>query len=143
MIRISKLADYAVVVLAEMAVGNESLYSASTLALRVRLSEATVSKVLKLLSRADVVESVRGVNGGYRLINDEKDISIEVIITAVDGPIAIVACADDRVPDCSLSECCSVRGRWDDVNTAVRDALSSVTLADMIAQKNKLKEGVA
>ncbi|MGH1455272.1 MAG: SUF system Fe-S cluster assembly regulator [Alphaproteobacteria bacterium] len=143
MIRISKLADYAVVILVEMAKYDDKLVSASALAVNVCLPEPTVSKILKLLVRGGAVSSVRGSNGGYKLSRLSFDITIEDIITAVDGPIGITSCADGIAPDCSLGESCSVRGRWDDVNTAIRGALSDVSLADMIAKKNRFKEEAA
>ena len=145
MIKISKLADYAVVILAEMAKDSGALFNAPALSQLIRIPEPTVSKVLKLLVRGGVLSSVRGVNGGYRLIRGAEQITVEDIVTAVDGPVAITACADDGIPDCSLSDSCSVRGRWDDVNTAVRAALSGVTLADMAMddKKIKIKEEVA
>ncbi len=143
MFRISKLADYAVVILVEMAKDSDALFNTSSLAAAVKLPEPTVSKVLKLLVRGDLVSSTRGINGGYRLNCAVSDITVENIIIAVDGPIAITACVDDRVPDCSLSDCCSVRGRWDDVNTAVRNALGGVTLVDMMTQNKIEKEEVA
>lgn len=139
MIRISKLADYAVVILSEMAHASDDLCSASHLAQITNLSEPTVSKILKLLTRGNVIESVRGVNGGYKLSHPPKEITIADVITAIDGPIALVACADDAVPDCTLSQSCALRGRWDDVNAAVRGALMDVTLVDMM-QNNKEKE---
>lgn len=138
MIRISKLADYAVVILAEMAQQPADLMSSNILAQKTGLGEPTVSKTLKLLTRGQVVESVRGVNGGYKLSRNITEITIADVITAIDGPIALVACADDSVPDCSLQGSCALRGRWDDVNAAVRGALTDVTLADMM--KNNKKE---
>lgn len=135
MIRISKLADYAVVILAEMASQEGALVSASSLALNVRLPEPTVAKVLKLLGRGGVISSMRGSNGGYKLARSSSNITIEDIITAIDGPIGITSCADGITPDCSLGGSCSVRGRWDDVNSAIRGVLSDMTLADMIRAK--------
>lgn len=131
MIRISKLADYAVVILSKMAEYSDELMNSALIAELSRLPEPTVSKLLKLLSKADVIESVRGAHGGYRLKALPNQISIEQIVSAIDGPIAITACTDGAQPDCSLSEACSLRGRWDGVNAAIRSALDTVTLADM------------
>lgn len=130
--KISKLADYSVVILGAMASQSHDVMSSSTVTELTRLPEPTVSKVLKLLSKSDFVRSSRGINGGYALIKQPDEITVEQIIRAIDGPIALTACVDGAKPDCSLSSACAVRGRWDSVNTAIKSALEMVTLADMM-----------
>lgn len=139
MIKISKMADYAVVLLSQMVIHTEPMISASVLASETRLSEPTVSKVLKLLSKAKIIHSNRGVHGGYTLSKDAHDISLDEIISAVDGPVMVTACSDSVIPDCSLHECCNLRGRWNEINTEIRNILKSKTLADM-ANTNKKME---
>lgn len=130
--KVSKLADYGIVILNAMALNSHDRMSASALAVLTKLPEATVSKVLKLLAKSDFVQATRGVQGGYALVKEPCDISVEQIVRAIDGPIVIVSCVDTEEPDCSLARCCSVRGRWDRVNLAVRSALEMVSLADMM-----------
>jgi DNA-binding IscR family transcriptional regulator len=55
------------------------------------------------------------------------------VITAVDGPIALTACVDGSTLGCDVSSVCAVKGRWDLVNGAIQNSLSSITLADMRA----------
>ena len=133
MIRISKLADYAVVMLTSMAQERGVVLSAPALSERTRISEPTVAKVLKMLSRQGIVLSVRGAAGGYRLARPADQIAVIDIVEAIEGPIALTACVDGAEPDCALGACCSVRGRWYSVNQAMRSALEEVMLADMIA----------
>ncbi|PCJ96351.1 MAG: SUF system Fe-S cluster assembly regulator [Zetaproteobacteria bacterium] len=130
MIKITRMTDYAVVVLVALG-ATETLSSVSSLAQSTRLAEPTISKVLKALVRAKIVLSVRGSNGGYSLASKPEDISVESVINAIDGPIAITNCSDGYELDCSFENICSVVGRWDDVNTAIRSVLQNVTLADM------------
>ena len=137
MLKISKLSDYAVVILAEISKGKEGRYSASTLVKKTRLPEPTVSKVLKILAKSSIVHSTRGINGGYSLHKNADAITIKDIIVATDGPIAITSCATGLEPDCSVGKSCSVRGRWDDVNTAIINALSATTLQDMIRERTQ------
>ena len=140
MLKITRMSDYAVVVLVELTQA-DSCVSVSNLAQHTRLTEPTTSKVLKALVHAGIVISTRGANGGYSLAATPQDISIEQIIKAIDGPIAITDCANGNEPDCILSDACSIRGRWDGVNTAIRGVLSDVTLADMAGEmNNKEKE---
>lgn len=137
MLKISKISDYAVVILAELARNQEGCFSASCLAKETRLPEPTVSKILKILAKNDLVKSTRGINGGYTLDKSPNDITIEDVIVATDGPIAITACSDGAEPDCGVAQSCSVRGRWDDVNTAIKNTLNAVTLNDMMQERTK------
>jgi len=135
MIRLSRLADYGVVVLGRLATMREREAGPTTtaeIAEATLLPAPTVAKILKLLARGDVVCSHRGHQGGYSLARDPGAITVADLVTALDGPVALTACVDGHEGDCSVESMCAIRGHWDAVNTAVRKALESVTLADMI-----------
>lgn len=117
--------------------------SATSVSEITKLPEPTVSKVLKLLSKSGLLESKRGTAGGYLLAKVAGAITIREIIRAIDGPVLITSCSDGEVPDCSLSECCTLRGKWDGVNEAVRSALDGVTLEDMMSNPETKKESAA
>ena len=135
MIKLSRLTDYGVVVLGRLAAVRErgaGPTTAAEIAEATLLPAPTVAKILKLLARGDVVLSHRGHQGGYSLARDAQAITVADIVTALDGPVALTACVDGHEGDCSVETMCAIRGHWDAVNTAVRGALESVTLADMI-----------
>lgn len=133
MIKLSRMTDYAIVVMAQMST-QEGLSTATRLAAETGVPEPSVAKLLKKLAREGLVRSFRGVNGGYSLERDAKDISVDEIITALDGPIAIAACVDGGTGDCVASGQCPVRGNWTKVNDAIRSALQDVSLAELIDQ---------
>ena len=147
MIRISKLADYAVVILTAM--NTDDALSAAILAGRTKLPEPTVAKILKILVKAHIIRSIRGAGGGYVLTQKPEEMALGDIIEAIDGPVMLTSCVDGAVPDCSAHGSCSVRGRWDGVNAAIRKALDDISLADMAVQPykcgaiTKIKEGVS
>jgi len=130
-IRLSKLADYAVVMLSYMAAREGEVYTTARLAERSAVPEPTAAKVLKLLARSALLESQRGSNGGYGLARPAAEITVADIIVAVDGPIALTACVEGSSDHCGVEQLCSMRGNWNRVNRAIRDALEDVTLADM------------
>lgn len=132
MIRLSKLTDYAVVVLARMAGCPGVLVSASCLAQATGLPEPTVSKVLKQLVRAGLLTSVRGATGGYRLERDAATLKLTDIITAMEGSLTLTACVEGSTETCALESVCSLQGRWNKVNRALAAALAPLTLADMM-----------
>lgn len=132
MLKLGKLTDYAVALTVQLSRENvKSSHSASHLADKTGLPEPTVAKVLKKLSQAKIVESVRGASGGYRLAREPKDISICDVIEAMDGPIAITSCVDKNDQSCSTGATCPTRGKWVPVNMAIRTALRAVSIADM------------
>lgn len=129
MLRLSKLTDYAVVVLVRLSTG-AAVQTSPGIAMGTGVPEPTVAKVLKALAGTGLVTSLRGSRGGYRLARPLSSIPISDVIEAVDGPIALTACVDGA-SSCDAQELCPMRGRWDPVNEAIHYALSSITLADM------------
>lgn len=132
MIKLSKLTDYAVVVLGRMAEEGGELQTASGLAVKTALPEPTVAKVLKLLAKGNLIASTRGVNGGYKLSQSPAEISMASVILAMEGPVMLTACVEGGEGCCSHSTSCSMKGKWNPVNTAMRQALENVSLAQMI-----------
>jgi len=130
MLRLSKLTDYAVVVLVRLSHG-EAVQTSPGIAAITGVPEPTVAKVLKALASAGLVISQRGARGGYRLAQPLSAIPVAKVVTAIDGPIALTACVEGSGTGCEAEHLCPVRGRWDPVNDAVRQALSHITLADM------------
>ena len=130
LLRLSKLADYAVVLLARLG-QEDGLHTAPALATATGIAEPTVAKVLRILSQACLVEAQRGARGGHRLAKPISAIPLSDVIIAMDGPIALTACVDGATGGCEAEGHCPVRGRWDPVNEAVRAALSAVTIADL------------
>ena len=130
MLRLSKLTDYAVVVLVSLS-RHRDVTTSPTLAQATGVPEPTVAKVLKALCGAGLVASQRGARGGYRLARPLTAIPIAAVITAIDGPISLTACVAGATGGCEAHDTCPVRGRWDAVNDAIRDALTGTTLDRM------------
>ncbi len=137
MLRLSKLTDYAVVVLIRLGdcqrPGEDCVQTSPGIALATGVPEPTVAKVLKALASAALVVSQRGARGGYRLSRPLDAVTVADVIGAIDGPIALTACVEGGGGGCDVGSLCAVKGRWDLVNDAIRDALSNITLADMRA----------
>lgn len=137
MIKLGKLTDYAVVLLVQLTrEGEGASCSASQLALRTRLPEPTVAKVLKKLSQEKIIESARGAMGGYRLTRAPAELSVRDVIEAMDGPIAITTCVETS---CATEQQCPAKGKWWPVNNAIRIALQMVTLADMAGTQKQVQ----
>jgi len=130
MLRISKLTDYATVILARLAAGGLEPRTAAEVARDSHIALPTVSKLLKQLHTAGLVDSSRGQRGGYRLSRPAREISAAAILDALEGPLALTACADSH-GHCDIRSSCSVGGSWQRINLAIRQSLEEVSLAEL------------
>ena len=96
-----------------------------------RLEPPTVAKVLKPLAHAGLVESFRGANGGYRLARPAAEIPLIAIVEAIEGPLGMTECSGEH-STCELEPHCGVQTHWRRINDVISDALSGITLAEML-----------
>ena len=131
MLRVTKLTDYATVVMTVLAARPGEVLSAPELAEQAGLEAPTVAKVLKPLAAAGLVAGFRGANGGYRLARAAADINLVEIVDAMEGPLAMTECS---VHDgqCGIEASCGVRANWRRINDVVADALRGESLAQML-----------
>ena len=132
MLRLNRMTDYAILVLGALARRHGETLASGHLAQVTELAQPTVAKVLKMLLAAELVETQRGVRGGYRLMKILAHISLVDIVEAMEGPIAVTDCIEGARQPCSASNCCCMRNHWKHVNLAIRKALMDVTLEDLI-----------
>src|SRR4030088_1092379 len=112
MLRISKLTDYATVILAALAAEEpEHVRTATALAEETHIAAPTVSKLLKQLQRAGLVTSTRGLHGGYQLARPATQISAATILDALEGPLALTDCAAGH-GQCEIERTCGVGHAW-------------------------------
>ena len=127
MLRISKLADYGALMMVHLARTPGKVKNAKQLAEEIHRGIATVSKLLKKLAIAGLLQSQRGAQGGYQLARPPVDISLADIITAIEGQTGLTQCS--HLPgECSLEGICSTQQNWQVINRAILNALGSVDL---------------
>ena len=131
MLRVSRMADYATSLMACLGEQPGEVVSAAQMAECLQLEPPTVSKLLKLLAQAGLVESFRGSNGGYRLARPAAGISVAEVVAAIEGPISLTECGV-AIGQCERESTCGVRGNWQKINASVAAALEAVSVADMI-----------
>ena len=146
MIRVSKLADYGILLMTWLAwrhaqvAGEVQRRSASELAKDTGLPAPTVSKLLRLLSRAELLDAQRGASGGYALLRAPATISVADVIQAIEGPIALMDCLDHSTPECGVESLCPTRTNWDRINQAILTALSAISLEEMVTPQRGWRE---
>ena len=132
MIRISKKVDYAIIVLAHLALHRESPASARRIARAYDISYALVANLLKRLVAAEWVMSLRGVRGGYLLVKSPQEITLDELIATIEGPYRFADCAATNDPnDCPTWSLCPARPVMQRVHNDIRDTLKSVTVAEL------------
>jgi FeS assembly SUF system regulator len=134
MLRITKLTDYATLILGHMAQAPERQYSAKIIAQDLSMGGATVSKLLKLLSAHHILVSTRGAEGGYKLGKPPEKLAVIEIIEAIEGPLAITECALVS-HHCGQAKGCGVQAHWKKINQVIFKSLSELTLADLMASE--------
>lgn len=131
MLRLPKLTDYAVVILATLATAGNPVLTAAAIARQSGLALPTVAKILKKLAKSGIASALRGAKGGYQLTRSATAITMADIVAAMDGPIALTDCVDGQSGQCGVEHSCVLRGHWNHINRTIRGALESVSLADM------------
>ncbi len=132
MLRLTNMADYAIVILVHAARAGDGRLSAAHLAQTTAIPLPTVAKILSALARAGLVASQRGGAGGFVLARPLASISVADIIEAVDGPIALTTCSEGG-GDCTLELSCAMRDPWKVINRTVRQSLNTISLASLSA----------
>ncbi|MSR75220.1 MAG: SUF system Fe-S cluster assembly regulator [Planctomycetes bacterium] len=131
MLRITRQADYGIVLLTLFARSNGRVFSARELASASHVPLPMVGKILKLLVQAEILGSHRGMHGGYTLARRPDEITVGHIIEALDGPVAITDCTGHLPSECGIEQTCPVSHAWQRINDAIVGALDRVTLAEM------------
>ncbi len=127
--RLSSLADYAVVLMSAAArhCGGARV-TATQLAAETGLPQPTVQKLVSVLTRAGLLRSLRGAHGGLQLARPAAAITLADVVEAVEGPIALTACVEQGRHDCVMEGSCRTQPHWPMVNNAVRGALAGISL---------------
>lgn len=135
MLKISKLTDYATWIIHSLSQQTASPRSALQISTEIKLPLPTVSKILKSMTQAGLIKSARGVEGGYCLDKDLREISLRQLMDAIEGPFALTACNKENHV-CGKEGICYLRHSWRIVHEKVRALLEGITIAEMIAPTN-------
>lgn len=135
---VSTKAQYGMRALVEIAIGGDRPTSLKVVADRQNLSQQYLEQIFAALRRAEVVESVRGAHGGYRISRPLAEVTALEVVELLEGSLAPVSCIEDD-DACARTGSCSTEGLWRRVDAAVRDVLASTTLADLVRERSLLQ----
>jgi FeS assembly SUF system regulator len=138
MLRLSKLTDYAIVIMAYLAQHPGLAINAKTIAEHTGIALPTASKLLKRLSYNQLLFAHRGVKGGYQLAGLATDISLGKLIQTLEGQIALTECNHTAL-QCTLERQCTIRDNWRKISTFIQNILMHISLSDLIQPVNAMK----
>ncbi len=139
MVRLTKITDYALLLMALMARRpGEAPFTSRDLAGLTGISPPMVSKILKLLAREGFLRSTRGANGGYSLASDPLDITVAALIERLEGPVTLTVCSAHDASGCPIEDFCPVSSPLQRINRVVIDTLSNITLAELAEPEGTL-----
>lgn len=130
MLRLSKLTDYAVVIMAYLSQHPGLAINAKSIAEQTGISLPTTSKLLKRLSYEGLLQANRGIKGGYQLAYPATEISLGTLIQTLEGQIALTECSH-TTRNCSLEKQCTIRDNWRRISAFIQTTLMRISLADI------------
>jgi len=126
------MTDYGILLMSELAKSGDATQRAPDLAEATFIPQPTVRKIMTTLIQDNLVESVRGINGGYKLQRPAKAINVRELISSLEGDIALTGCEEAGDKACEQAHVCGTRNNWLKINQAVCDALQNISLEDMV-----------
>ncbi|MES1156145.1 MAG: Rrf2 family transcriptional regulator [Alphaproteobacteria bacterium] len=136
--RLTSKGRYAVMAMADLALhgGADRAVPLQDVARRQEISLSYLEQLFARMRRAGLVSGVRGPGGGYRLAKPATTTTIADIIAAVNEPIKATRCKDGSIKSCMGKDGrCIAHGLWHELGNQIQNFLSSVSLADLLAQR--------
>ena len=135
MIKVTRLADYAVSIIYAFSGSEKEILSSQNIVEKTKLHKATVNKLLAQLVKKNVLEPFRGTKGGYRLKKGLDNISIRELIEAIEGPVLLTDCLNKNANNCNLFDVCNTKNIWSFVNTEINNTLENIKIKDIKSKK--------
>ena len=135
MIKVTRLADYAVSIIYAFSGSEKEILSSQNIVEKTKLHKATVNKLLAQLVKKNVLEPFRGTKGGYRLKKGLDNISIRELIEAIEGPVLLTDCLNKNANNCNLFSVCNTKYIWNFVNTEINNTLENIKIKDIKSKK--------
>lgn len=130
--RISTKGRYALRLMLDLAMnGAGGFISLKAVAQRQEISDKYLEQITHQLSRAGLLQSARGAQGGYRLARQPAEYSVGEILRTVEGSLAPVSCLDCATP-CDKIDSCLTIGLYKKISDAVDGVVDHTSLADII-----------
>ena len=135
MLKVTRLADYAVSIIYAFSGFEKEILSSQDIIEKTKLHKATVNKLLAQLVKKNFLEPFRGTKGGYRLKKGLDNISIRELIEAIEGPVLLTDCLNKNANNCNLFNVCNTKSIWSFVNIEINNTLENIKIKDIKSKK--------
>ena len=135
MLTLTRRTDYALVALTHLARCQDRVSSAREIAELHRVPLPILMNILKTLAQHDMVTSIRGARGGYKLAADAREISLHMVVKALEGPVHLFQCSQGAEPGagtgCERQGSCPFTATARKVSSRLQQFLDEVTVAEL------------
>ena len=135
MLKVTRLADYAVSIIYAFSGSEKEILSSQDIVEKTKLHKATVNKLLAQLVKTNFLEPFRGTKGGYKLKKGLDNISIRELIEAIEGPVLLTDCLNKNANNCNLINVCNTKNIWSFVNAEINNTLENIKIKDIKSKK--------
>ena len=135
--KISTKGRYALRLMCDIAMNqSENPIPLKEIAERQNISVKYLEQSVIILSRAGFLKSIRGAQGGYKLVNSPDFYTVGMILRLTEGSLAPVSCLEDEINKCPRVSDCQTLFVWEKIYKAVNDIIDNITVQDIIENKS-------
>lgn len=137
--KISTRGRYALRLMLDLAQNDTDQYlTIKSISERQEISGKYLEQIISVLSRAGYVKSIRGSQGGYKLVRPADEYTVGMILRLIEGSLVPVACMEDDPNQCPRCDQCVTLDVWKQLDKAISGVIDHITLADLV-EKQKAK----
>lgn len=131
--KVSTKGRYALRLMLDLALNNTGEYiTIKSIAARQEISEKYLEQIISLLNRAGYVKSIRGAQGGYRLVKDPSEYTVGMILRLTEGNLLPTDCLNEDYEECKRTNICVTREVWQELYDAICSVIDHITLQDLV-----------
>ena len=106
---------------------------------RTKISVNYLEQLIAKLKKAELVLSIRGAWGGYKLAKEPDNISVGNILRALEGDLSLVDCVnEENIGSCESAQLCVTKYVWKKVNDSIKDTVDNMMLSELVEQSRKI-----
>jgi Rrf2 family protein len=133
MLRLSKKVEYALMALRYIVMSNDNIVTAKEISSKFNIPHELLAKILQKLKKEQILESIKGVNGGYRLQRAPDDIKLTELMRSLDGDFSITECIHGQSEDdCSMFNGCTIKSPLNKLQKELEDFFEKKTISDFV-----------
>ena len=130
MLKLTRKTEYALIALKHMlAEDPQRVVNTAEIARRYHIPKELLAKALQQMARHGFVEPVQGARGGYRVAPGLNQISLDEFLERMEGPLALVVCADDH--ECPIEDACCIQTPLTKLNATMRRFFAGIRLTEI------------